>query len=388
MNIIHKVLLGLALGFTAIDFAAGAMTGSERLANQRVLAQFPIDRDPDVILLPVRFKEKEHWFLLDTGSSHTAFDTSLSHDLGAATRIVRVQTAANPIVAALFEAPEAFLGPLNLQDCGEVACVNLKMLSSLLGRPVAGIIGMNFLKEYAIQMDFDEGTLSFIQPMGTDKSAWGKNLGMYCSPAGFPQITGRIFDRIDVDFLIDTGANGAGCLEIKIFNKILADKELRTSSVLTQTLSGTNRCREFRIEDLSVGSLKYRDLIFTESGESRLGLSFLSRHMVTFDFPNGKIYLREGDKFNRVEQTDMSGLHLYRISNETVAYSVDEGSPAQKAGIKDNDVILKINDDDVDQHDIRDIRELLRSTDRRKILMVIRRGNDAKEVSFLLEKRI
>ncbi|MCK5611887.1 PDZ domain-containing protein, partial [Candidatus Pacearchaeota archaeon] len=149
--------------------------------------------------------------------------------------------------------------------------------------------------------------------------------------------------------------------------------------------------REVRIEGLSVGLLKYQGLIFTEGtegSESRLGLSFLSRHIVTFDFPNSKIYFREGNKFNKTDETDMSGLHLRRISNKTIIYSVDESSPAHKAGIKANDVVLKIGDDDVNLCDMWDIRELLRLGNRREIIMVIKRGNDVKEVSFLLEKRI
>lgn len=388
MNIKQKALLSLVLGFSSIGLAAEPQMSSEKAAGQRILAKFPITRDLDLILLPVRFKEKEYRFVLDTGSSHTVFDASFRHELGAATRTVEAQTAANSIIVELFDAPEAFLGPLNLQDCGEVGCLDLAMLSSVLGKPVSGIIGMNFLREYAVQIDFDEWMLLFIQPMGTDKPDWGRDLAMNCELAGCPRITGRILDRINVDFLIDTGANASGYLESKMFRKILTEKGPKTLNVLVQTVFSIQQLREVRIKGLSVGPLKYRDLIFTEGSESRLGLSFLSRHIVTFDFPNSKIYFREGNKFNRIDETDMSGLHLCRISDETVAYSVDEDSPAHKAGIKANDVILKIGDDDVNLYNMWDIRELLRSGNRHKIMMVIKRGNDVKEVSFLLEKRI
>jgi predicted metalloprotease with PDZ domain len=223
--------------------------------------------------------------------------------------------------------------------------------------------------------------------MGTDKSSWGKSLTMNCQPRGCPQIQGRILDRINVDFWIDTGANATGYLKSRMFRKIITEESPKTSSVFVQTLSGIQRRGEMRLADLSVGPLKYRDLIFTEGSEPRLGLSFLSRHIVTFDFPNSKIYFREGNKFNRTDETDMSGLHLYRISGEVVAYSVDDGSPACKAGIKALDVILKIGDD-VNLYDIWEIRELMRSGDGHKIVMTIKRGPDIKEVFFLLKKRI
>jgi hypothetical protein len=60
-----------------------------------------------------------------------------------------------------------------------------------------------------------------------------------------------------------------------------------------------------------------------------LGLSFLSRHIVTFDFPNGRVYFEKGKEYKKVDETDMSGLHLLRISNETFVYSVDEGDIAK-----------------------------------------------------------
>jgi C-terminal processing protease CtpA/Prc len=121
---------------------------------------------------------------------------------------------------------------------------------------------------------------------------------------------------------------------------------------------------------------------------SHLGLSFLSRHIVTLDFPNNRIYLKKGKGFKKDDETDMSGLHLLRISNQTVVYSVDEGSPAQKAGIRANDIILKVGDKDANTYDILELRRLLRSGVKHKILMTIKQNDDVKDVSFLLKKKI
>jgi len=114
----------------------------------------------------------------------------------------------------------------------------------------------------------------------------------------------------------------------------------------------------------------------------------LSRHLVTFDFPNNRIYLKKGKDFKKIDEADMSGLHLLRISNNTIVHSVDEGSPAQKAGIEAKDVILKIGNEGVNIYNMWKLRRILKSRDKRKITMTIRRGDDVKEVSFLLEKKI
>ena len=385
-----KVVLGLS--FFVLLLTCGCAdepkSTSEGPTDQNLLAEFKIAKGGDPILLPVRFKDKEYLFCLDTGSSHTVFDTSLERELGNAKRIERMITLGNPIMAEVFDAPEAFLGPLNLQDCGEVTCIDLKMLSLVVGKKISGAIGMNFLKKYIVQIDFDKGTLSFLQPAEGQHSHWGKELAINYDSLGWPHITCNILDGIKVDFMIDTGYNTTGALDRKIFEQILSEKELKTSEMLFATASGVIRKREMRIDSLSVRSFEYQDLIFDEANWSCLGLSFLSRHIVTFDFPNSRIYLEKGKGFKKIDETDMSGLHLLRISNKTVVYSVDEGSPAQKAGIRAKDTILKVGNKDANTYDILELRRFLMSGDRHKITMTIKRGDDVKEVSFLLKKKM
>jgi predicted aspartyl protease len=384
--------VGLLLSLLALVLAGGCADEPEDIsdapANQKVLAEFKIARSGDPILLPVTFKENEHLFLLDTGSSHTVFDTSFRQELGEVKTVKKGLTSGNPILAEFVNAPEALLGPLNLKECGEIACVDLHMFNSVLGKKVSGIIGMNFLRKYVVQVDFDKGKLSFLQPMEEQNSNWGIELAIEYDSLGWPQITGLVLDDIEVDFVIDTGANSTGGLDSDIFEHTLSENELKTCEILFATASGVIRKREMRIKNISVGSLNYADLIFGEANMSHLGLSFLSRHIATFDFSNSRMYLKKGKGFKKNDETDMSGLHLLRISNQTVVYSVDEDSPAKKADINANDIILKVGDKDANTYDILELRRLLMSGDKRNITMTIKHGEDIKDLSFLLKKKI
>jgi len=383
-----KAVLAFCVLFLGNGRGAEPESSSEGSADQRILAEFTIAKGGDLILLPVTFKGKEYLFFLDTGCSHTVFDTSLKHELGDVKRIERGQTAAGPMEAELFDAPEAFLGPFNIQDCGEVLCSDLRMMSLIEGKRISGIIGMNFLRKYVVQIDFDKGVISFLQPIRGQHPDWGEELKINHDSIGWPHITGNIHKGIKVDFVIDTGNNSTGDLGSKIFKEIISKKEMKTSETLAATAAGTIRLREARITRLRVGSFEYQDLIFGEGISSCLGLSFLSRHLVTFDFPSNRIYLKKGKDFKKIDEADMSGLHLLRISNKTIVHSVDEGSPAQKAGIEAKDVILKIGNEGVNIYNMWKLRRILKSRDKRKITMTIKRGDDVKEVSFLLEKKI
>jgi len=384
-------LIGVLFFFTFLTYGNvdKPESTSDGFYELKTIAEFKITKNRGPILLPVTFIEKDLLFILDTGSSLTVYDTSLRHELGKVKRIEKALTHGGLIKTEIFDAPDAFLGPLNLKDSNEVSCLDLKMLSLIEGRKISGIIGLNFLKRYVIQIDFDQGTLLFLEPLGEQHPEWGIELPLRYDTKGWPQIIGNIPDGAKVKFVIDTGATGAaGSLDNMIFEEILSKKEIKTSESLSATASGIVRSREIRVSNLSVGAFKYDQLIFGEANWSHLGLSFLSRHIVTFDFPNSRLYLKKGKDFKKRDETDMSGLHLLRISGNTVVYSVDEGSPAQKAGIGPKDIILKVDEKDAHKYDMWELRLLLMSEDKRYITMTIKHGDELKEISFLLKKMI
>jgi hypothetical protein len=163
---------------------------------------------------------------------------------------------------------------------------------------------------------------------------------------------------------------------------------MKTSEMLAYTPSGTMREISFRANNVSVGLLKYKNLIFSSASRSRLGLEFLSRHIVTFDFPNSKIYFKKGKDFKKIDEADMTGLHLLRMSNGVIVYSIDKDSPAEKVGIEANDIILRVGKKDASKYDMQELRRFLKSGDRQEVTMTIKHGTDVREVSFLLEKKI
>jgi hypothetical protein len=173
-----------------------------------------------------------------------------------------------------------------------------------------------------------------------------------------------------------------------IFEKVVLRTKTETAEMLMQTAAGTIREREARIDSFSTGVFTYKDAIFGQSNLSCLGLLFLSRHLVTFDFPNSKIYLKKGKDFEKVDETDMSGLHLLRISNKVFVHSVDCGSPAEKAGIRAKDIIVRIGDKDANSYEMFELRRLLMSKDKRRIAMTIQSGDEVKTVSFRLRKKL
>ena len=101
-----------------------------------------------------------------------------------------------------------------------------------------------------------------------------------------------------------------------------------------------------------------------------------------------KMHLQKGQAFDKPDEIDMSGLHLWRLEGRTAVHSVDKDSPAEAAGIRPEDVLLKVGDKSANEMDIYDLRDLLQSGDGKEINMTIKRGEQENVVTFKLKKRI
>jgi len=143
-----------------------------------------------------------------------------------------------------------------------------------------------------------------------------------------------------------------------------------------------------RTDNFSIGPFDYDGVIFGEGELNHLGMGFLARHIVTFDFPNSRLYLKKGEKFRNADEVDMSGLHLLRVSEKTIVYSVDEDSPAYKAGIRAEDEILKIGNTDTWECDMWELRRMLMVGDNCRMPVTIENRDGIREVDLHLRRRI
>ncbi len=369
--------------------SCGALPDSNSVstAPDGVIAELAIGGQDEPIFVPVVFKGIERNFVLDTGASHTVLDVAFRGYLGDVVQSSEAFTAGGVIQMKLYHAPEAWVGPLNLKQAETVLCHDLKMLSMVVGKRIDGILGMNFLKRYIVRIDFDNGKLILLDPKTLPSPSWGEVVEIHRHKVGVFLTQGRILNA-DTAMLIDTGCNGTGMLQTQLFEHVLEVQQTETASVLGETASGTVSSQEIRLQRLTVGSREYSDVIIGEGTFNTLGLGFLARHVVTLDFPRGRMYLKKGKRFDRVDETDMSGLHLLKVSGKVTVHSVDKDSPAQKAGIEAQDIILTVNSKSAGEMNIFALRSLLGSGDKKKIDMTIKHDGTKKAVSFLLKKRI
>lgn len=379
---IKVLVLAVLVGSMAAQDTPLAVTGPG------VLTQFEIAKGGAAIVVPVTLRDKEYAFLLDTGATHSLYDTSLKPFLGEVVKTQDVITQGGTVKMESFAWPEAFLGPLSLKTDKPVMCADLTMLRQVTGEDFYGIVGMDVLKNHVVQIDFDKGALCFFAGGSKTDGSWGETIQIEYR-LGWPTVWGVVSENIRAPFILDTGYNGTAAIPREILDDLVQHGLMTVvSETMVATAGGTGRIREGMANNFSVGSFEHADLLFGggETPFPLLGLSYLSRYCVTLDLPERRLYLNKGGRFSEVDNPRMSGLNLLRIDGRTVVHSVEKNSPAEKVGIQAEDIVVEINGKGTSEFSMFAISKLLREEEGKRISLRIQRAQNVREVAFVLRK--
>lgn len=378
-----------ALAFWSCTIRSTAEEPRQSIDPANIIEKFDVARDGNgLLLLPVMIRNKKYSFVLDTGAGHVIYDVSFKSILGKPKKTQTVSTPAGSAELETFESPEAFLGRNNLQSAADVVTSDLSRFRDKLHTDIYGVIGTDFLKRHIIQIDFDKGEVLFLRSVS---SKAGQALRL--SFQNHVPVTQLSFPGCECkeEFIVDTGLysdDDSGNMRRELYR--LLEKK-KTTKVLpgvkvSYTLAGkVANWTTLRLNTLSLGPFTHSNLIFSTSHtcSNAVGLGFLSRYVVTFDFPHKIMYLRKGKMFDIPDCRDRSGLSIGRNARKTVVTDVALFSPAWWSGIRPKDEILKIESVQAKGTSLFALRRLL-GMGEKKVHLALQRGSEHIEVSVLL----
>jgi hypothetical protein len=198
-------------------------------------------------------------FMVDTGASATIFDKSLESKLGK-----RLGTATTSGwsgkggKANLYATPKLYLG-------------NTRLMTGSRVSTGSAILGMDCLKHYCIQLDFEAGKMRFLNPDQVNTAQFGK-----AYPLTF---------KGNLPFIHHVGLLGGSD------TNLLIDMGCRTDGLAGK--SAINGLVQFLPACVWDGET-YSNLAIAAVGNANvLGLNFFARHLVTLDFPKRMMYLKQ-----------------------------------------------------------------------------------------------
>lgn len=336
--------------------------------SPRVLAEFDVSTDAGWLTLPVKIRGNEFRFVVDTGSAACIFDRRLRHLLGNELRREVANVFGRRREFPVFESPPFTAGEVAFKPRLGAACQDLDGL--MPGAPdVDGFIGIDALADKTFTIDFDSGKLRFLDRANS-------TYGTPCPLVVFrdrrnPEMTTEMFAVSatlsvsetelfmlrnrprDEMLIIDTGMMGLGSVALRssLFDEMLASNDIRRfrqGDATAEGLAGRVEMKAARIPFFRLEGFAHEDLTAYQNGDdsewgNMIGLEYLSRYVVTFDFPNRTLYLNPGKQFNRADGYPLSGIFLVRKGGATVVGKVAAHSPAAKAGIRAGDQILSVD---------------------------------------------
>jgi hypothetical protein len=237
----------------------------------------------------IRGPRGEPWkFIVDTGAPDTMLDRSLEPLLGPVIRTERVHYGYfGTRSVKVFAAPRLTLGGAPLRTGREVLTDNFATLFPR--RHIKGILGMDCLRHYVLQIDFGRGSLRLLDPARAPGGTLGRPHRMR-SEGGAIHVEGDLFGLGRREFRVDTGCTIDAVLERPLFDRVLhAQKPIQTRTFPSPAGRPIIECI------FAAGTFDghpYGRLVVDGADDNLLGVRFLARHGVTFDFPRNTLYLR------------------------------------------------------------------------------------------------
>jgi hypothetical protein len=226
-------------------------------------------------------------FVVDTGAEGTLLDNSLELQLGRRLGTVKANHWGNISDAGMYAAPKLYLGTTPLMTGSRIFTLDFKQLSSQTIRPVMGILGMDCLKHYCIQLDFDAGKMRFLDPDHMDVAKLGKAFPLMSSVDRPCIHHGSLIGGEGTNLLIDSGYRNDGALEPGIFQREVLEHRLRAEGDAVNGNTG-----RVWFSKWAWNGETFTNLLIGADGNV-IGLRFLARHLVTFDFPKRTMYLNQ-----------------------------------------------------------------------------------------------
>jgi hypothetical protein len=337
---------------------------------------------------------KERWWILDTGAAMSVITTDFAEDLGLDLQGDIKGSGAGGVVNVSL----ATLPPLSVPgiefDEQTVAVINMDEFIRLIGVDIAGILGFDFLSRFVTRVDYANELVSFYDPATFEYSGGGTSLDVHMKDNVF--MTQATLDGVHSgSWLFDLGAgttslDGAFALrEGYAGNKGVqgigrgAANAFRTKAVKGKSFEFAG----FTVDNPRI-SFPYggADTTYRADRIGTLGNSLFRNFVLYVDYTREKVILERGAQFNFPFPENNSGLQLTRdADNNVVVLFVSPGSPADKAGFGEGDMVKSINGIEIEYLDgIIAVRELLTKGPGTEYTVVINRDGQEMKLALTL----
>jgi hypothetical protein len=369
----------LTIAFTVLlcglKLAAQAAAAEKR---GQVIAEFEISPDGDFLRVPVTIGGRDYPFLVSTGQVTTTIDEALRSKFELYKLRIEFRGKRASQMRERYGGLGARLGnlPLNFPDGVEAA--DYSAMREKLDLECQGEIGMDFLGGHIVQLDFDQGKLRFLASLPPAPGD-GFRITLLGGEGGVPTVPVTLAGTPPEKFMVATARAG---YSLEIRSELLAQlAEHETVKIFDKekgvTRSGGLLYQMGRLESAQVGKFRHEGLLVNSAEQNTISVGYLSRYLVTFDFPRNKMYLKKGANFDAADvRYNLWEVGIERDDGLPVLREVHAYGPARRLGLRAGDVVETINGCDARQISNWQVRRFF-GREGRPLSVVVRRGSES-----------
>lgn len=277
-------------------------------------------------------------------------------------------------------------------------------LSENMGDEIYGIIGYDIFSRFVVEIDYDAQRLRLHDPNSFKPKRRHSAIPLEIRKSKpFLKTSISQNDGMNsIDIMVDTGASHAALLDFEDDQNTFSGEKIITR--LGRGIGGEIPGYLSRLETLSIAEFEFEEVLFSApfdgvynkaikrgSKYGTIGGELLHRFNVTIDYSHEKMYLKKSDRYKETFEYDMSGMTLNAkgISLDSLeVVNVKEGSPADLADIRVDDVVLVVNSRNLINSKLSEINALLRRKEGIKIRCKLLRDGQVIKKTFFLERMI
>lgn len=254
-----------------------------------------------LVLVTARVNGVPGPFLVDTGAGANVLDSGFAAELGLAARGVMEARGAGGSEPAAFVDVESLRLPGVVLHGQTIVAIGLDTVAGALGRPIAGILGWDFLSRFAVEIDYARGTLGL------------RRSGQYEPPPGAERVALRIemnVPRVEAtldgehrgSFLVDTG-NGRGLLLHSPFVRAHGyGPDASSGAADVAGVGGRTRMDRITVRSLALGGARFRDvpafvsdseegIVAIDEAIGNIGGALFEGSVLAFDYSEGSLWI-------------------------------------------------------------------------------------------------
>ena len=338
------------------------------------------------VILKVKIQGKDYNFMLNSYSNFCALDTELAATLQLKNQFKIPNNDDENEAYSFAELEKISIGNLNFS---KVICAidDLNCNSCNNCAHIDGIIGTNLMAKAIWQINYPNNKITITSHQ--DSLSLNKNKKTINFHTDYGYLMGKPIVALSVNYnyICDAAVGTSGCNKIRLHSSLV--KRISNS---TQTYQGyylknaalgnqRDTFKNYLVPNLTIGDdLNLTNLIVWsyKYERSSIGYDFLKNYSVTLDWKKQQISLYK----MKEESFDTYGYYINYADNKVIVCTLFQNSPAEKAGLKLNDHIIKINDQDLSNPTQQDFCQLKDPYLNDKIQLTVKRGNEILEMTI------